>query len=308
MAADSGKNHSRNILSALLAGCVIGLFLFYRKDVLDAFEGIRISWVVLGLICFLINYLFRATRIHILTKRKIPVLPDAIYCSSLHGFATYMLPIRAGELSLPFILKSTAGIDIKEGVKILYKARLLDVIVLGFWLIVASLLPYSTLPMTYKGAMALFGGLMVSSPIVLRKIASRILVHFKRMSGIAEAVAEYSGFNTTEILLSMTIWIATATMLWCITAAMHLAMSVDELLFLVAIQLVMQLFPIQGFANSGNHESGWIAAMMLIGYPADVSLKFALASHAIVLVFVLFLGLMASVLRHAVDKTTAASP
>ena len=298
MAADSGKNYSRNIFSAILAVSVVGLFLFYRNEVFDAFEEICISWVVLGLICFLINYFFRAARIHVLTKRKISVLPDGIYCSSLHGFATYMLPIRAGELSLPFILKSTASIDIKEGAKILYKARLLDVLVLGFWLIVASILPDSKLPMTYKIAMSLLGVLMVSSPMVLKKISNRILVHFKSMSGIAVAVADYSAFNKAEILFSIAIWIASATMLWCITAAMQLAMSIDELLFLVAIQLVMQLFPIQGFANSGNHESGWIAAMVLIGYPADISLQLALASHAIVLVFVLFLGFMALVLRY----------
>ena len=182
--------------------------------------------------------------------------------------------------------------------KILYKARLLDVLVLGFWLIVAAILPFSKLPMTYKVSMAVLGFLMVSSPFVLSNISGRFLVHFNRISGFARAVAGYSTFNKTEIFLSVTIWMASATMLWSIAAAMHLSMSADELLFLVAIQLVMQLFPIQGFANSGNHESGWIAAMMMIGYPADISLQFALASHAIVLVFVLFLGLMALILRH----------
>jgi len=298
MPADSGNHYSRNIVSILLAASVIGLFLFYHKEVSDAFEKIRISWVVLGLTCFLINYFFRAARLHLLTKRTMAVLPDAVYCSSLHGFATYMLPMRAGELSLPFILKSTAGIDIKEGAKILYKARLLDVLVLGFWLIVAAILPFSKLPMSYKVSMAVLGFLMVSSPFVLGSISGRFLVHFKRISGLAKAVAGYSTFNKTEILLSASIWVASATMLWSIAAAMHLSMSVDELLFLVAIQLVMQLFPIQGFANSGNHESGWIAAMMMIGYPADISLQFALASHAIVLVFVLFLGFMALILRH----------
>jgi len=298
MPADSGNNYSRNIISILLAASVIGLFIFYRKEVSDAFEKIRISWVVLGLTCFLINYFFRAARLHLLTKRTMAVFPDAVYCSSLHGFATYMLPMRAGELSLPFILKTTAGIDIKEGAKILYKARLLDVLVLGFWLIVAAILPFSKLPMTYKVSMAVLGFLMVSSPFVLGNISGRFLVHFKRISGLARAVAQYTTFNKTEILLSVTIWVASATMLWSIAAAMHLSMSVDELLFLVAIQLVMQLFPIQGFANSGNHESGWIAAMMMIGYPADISLQFALASHAIVLVFVLFLGFMALILRH----------
>lgn len=298
MAADSGKNYSRNFISFLLAASVIGLFIFYRKEVSDAFKGISILWVVLGLTCFQINYLFRAARVHVLTKRRIAVFPEAIYCSSLHGFATYMLPMRAGELSLPLILKSTAGIELKEGAKILYRARLLDVLILGFWLIVAAILPFSQLPITYKVCMAVLGLLMVSSPMVLGKLSGRYLVNFKRISGMAKAVAESSAFDKTEIMLSVTIWIASAAMLWSIAAAMHLSLSLDELLFLVAIQLVMQLFPIQGFANSGNHESGWIAAMMMIGYPADISLQFALASHAIVLVFVLFLGFMALVLRY----------
>ena len=64
MPADSGNNYSRNIISILLAASVIGLFIFYRKEVSDAFEKIRISWVVLGLTCFLINYFFRAARLH----------------------------------------------------------------------------------------------------------------------------------------------------------------------------------------------------------------------------------------------------
>jgi len=298
MAADSGKNYSRNFISFLLAASVIGLFIFYRKEVSDAFKGISILWVVLGLTCFQINYLFRAARVHVLTKRRIAVFPEAIYCSSLHGFATYMLPMRAGELSLPLILKTTAGIELKEGAKILYRARLLDVLILGFWLIVAAILPFSQLPITYKVCMAVLGLLMVSSPMVLGKLSGRYLVNFKRISGMAKAVAESSAFDKTEIMLSVTIWIASAAMLWSIAAAMHLSLSLDELLFLVAIQLVMQLFPIQGFANSGNHESGWIGAMMIIGYPADISLQFALASHAIVLVFVLFLGFMALVLRY----------
>ena len=299
MAADSGNNHLKRIISAILAVCVIGLFLFYKNEVFHAFKGINIAWVVVGLICFLINYSFRATRIHVLTNNGIATFPDGLYCSSMHGFATYMLPVRTGELSLPLLLKATAGVEIKEGIKVLFKARLLDVLVLGFWLLAAAVLPGTTLPMTYKAAMAVLGLAMVFSPIVLGHLSGRVLVHFKWMNKIAKAVAENSTFKKKEILFSIAIWIASASMLWCITAAMHLSMSMDELLFLVAIQLVMQLFPIQGFANSGNHESGWIAAMMLTGYPSNIALQFALASHALILVYVLFIGLIALILRHS---------
>ena len=70
MAADLGKYHSRTFFSALLAISVLGLFLFYRDDVLNAFVGIRRAWVGLGLICFLTNYAFRAARIHVLTQKR----------------------------------------------------------------------------------------------------------------------------------------------------------------------------------------------------------------------------------------------
>ena len=80
---------------------------------------------------------------------------------------------------------------------------------------------------------------------------------------------------------------------------MQLPISPSDIAFLIAIQLLMQLMPIQGFANSGNHESSWAAALMLLGFPADLSLKFALTSHAIILIYVLILGLLALVFRFA---------
>jgi uncharacterized membrane protein YbhN (UPF0104 family) len=297
MAADSSRQRASFAFSLILGLSVVGLFLFYRQEVFDAFRGIRIPWILLGLACFLVNYVCRAARIHLLTQKQIAVFPDGVYCCSLHGFTTYMLPVRAGELSLPFILNTVAKIEIKDGVKILYKARMLDVVVLGFWLLMAAMLPDSSLPAVYRYAMGLMGLAMALFSIVLRNLSSRILVHFSWLRKLAMAVAEHSTFNKTELLLSVFVWVASAAMLWCITAALHLHLSVDELLFLVGIQLAMQLFPLQGFANSGNHEGGWVAAMMAIGYTAEVALKFALASHFIILVFVLLLGLLAILLR-----------
>ena len=297
MAVVSNKNYGQVFFSALLAASVIGLFLHFRESVLDAFVGVHLFWIVAGLICFLANYLARATRIHLLTQKKLSVFPGAIYCSTLHGFATYMLPVRAGELSLPFILKSRANIELTEGAKILYKARLLDVFILGIWLILAAILPGSSLQLIYRAAMAVLGCAMVSAPFVLGKCSTMILSPFPRFKGIARAVAESSGFDRNELLITFAIWFASAAMLWCITASMHLTLSVDQLFFLVAVQLALQLVPLQGFANSGNHEGGWMAAMIVIGYSAEVALKISLATHIVVLVFVLFLGLLALLFR-----------
>lgn len=306
MAVGSNKIKIGNIFSGIMAACVFGLFWVYRNDIADTFREIDVWWVGLGVVFFLLNYLFRATRIWVLTKEKIAVFPDAVYCSSAHGFATYMLPIRSGELSLPFILKSLGGLDLVDGLKILYKARLLDVLVLGLWLILASILPNSKLPPVYQLGMLIFGILMISLPALLVKISGP-LARLKKMRGLATAIADYSVFNITEIFLTLGIWFFSAVTLWCVTAALNIGMSADQLLFLVAIQLIVQISPIQGVANSGNHESGWVAAMVLLGYPANTGLTFALASHCIIIVYVFLLGIIALILRLTLLRTTRIS-
>ena len=124
-----------------------------------------------------------------------------------------------GVENFPFdLFKIDCGsIELKEGAKILYKARLLDVLVPRLLVDCGRHTPFfSKLPMTYKVSMAVFWPPMVSSPIILGSISGRVFVHFKRIRCMANAVAEYSTFNKFEILLSVTIWIASATMLWSI--------------------------------------------------------------------------------------------
>jgi hypothetical protein len=59
------------------------------------------------------------------------------------------------------------------------------------------------------------------------------------------------------------------------------------------MQLPLQLLPVQGLANSGNHEGGWVAALVLMGFNAQEALKFALASHGVLIGYVALLGLVA---------------
>jgi hypothetical protein len=58
------------------------------------------------------------------------------------------------------------------------------------------------------------------------------------------------------------------------------------------IMIPMTLLPLQGFANLGTHEIGWVAAFRLFGYSANASLNIAISSHIIMLLFVLTLGLL----------------
>ena len=128
---------SKYLFSGVLALAVFGLAFYYRFEVMTALYGIHVPWAIAGFICILSNYYFRALRLNVLTIRKLPVWPQGFYCTCVHGFANYMLPLRSGDLSLPFLLKSITKMDLKEGATVLYKARLLELFTLGIWLIAA---------------------------------------------------------------------------------------------------------------------------------------------------------------------------
>ena len=66
---------------------------------------------------------------------------------------------------------------------------------------------------------------------------------------------------------------------------------------MVSIQLPLQILPVQGIAQAGNHEGGWVAGLALLGIPPAEGLNFALTSHALILVNILALGPVALLAR-----------
>ena len=292
----------KHLISGLLLIVVIGIAAYHRHDVIAVLRGVQASWAIAGFVCLLVNYLLRAVRLHLLTKGQLNVWPKGIYCICMHGFATYMLPLRSGDLSLPFLLKSTTGIELQEGAAVLFKARLLEVFTLGLWFLVAAAFPSSKLSGGVLLAMAVCGIAMVLSPFVLKQLLGLSIIPFETVRKVANRLSKTGRMTLGEISLTCGIWLSIALGLWCITFAIQLPLPLMDLFLLIALQLAMQLIPVQGIGNSGNHEGGWVAALVLLGFPAEAALKFALTSHAIVLVYVLIIGLIALVLRQALIR------
>jgi hypothetical protein len=92
------------------------------------------------------------------------------------------------------------------------------------------------------------------------------------------------------VIQSIGIWFAIGGCLFCAARAVGLALGPGDAVFLISVQFPLQLIPIQGFANAGNHEGGWIAALALLGVPASSGLIIALASHSLVFLYVVSLG------------------
>ncbi len=167
------KTNINLIISLALAIAVIGIAIGQGRDLANALKQVRWSWAFAGLGCYGINYLLRALRIRVILKDGIRMWPDAVYTACLHGLATYLLPFRSGEFTLPVILNKSFDFKFSDGARVLLKARLLDLFALGLWILLAALLIDFPMPvMVYRGWVIL-GIVLTIFPLMLRWVVKQ---------------------------------------------------------------------------------------------------------------------------------------
>ena len=280
----------RLVSSFLLAICVIIVAIYYGSDLIDALHSVKLHWVGFGLLCYAVNYILRALRFRLLSSGKIKLWPEGLHAACLHGFATYMMPFRSGELTLPLVLRPLTGLSLTEGGRILIRARLLDLQTLGLWVMVAALIADISLSGSMRIVWMAMGAAMAIAPLLIKWLGTTGRQSKNLFFRWLGRFTTTTPFTFPEILISACIWTAVASCFFCAARSIGLPLSLMQVWLLIAIQLPMQLIPVQGIANAGNHEGGWVAGLMLLGVPVAAALEFALLSHAIVLLYVLALG------------------
>lgn len=277
-------------VSWLMGIAIIGLTIFYGPRLKAVLMKVDVIWVLAGLVCYSFNYGLRAWRWQLLTRGRVPWWPEGMHASCVHGFAAYMLPFRAGELTLPLVLRNVTGLKLTQGSRALIRARLLDVHTLGIWVIFIALGTDLALSHFIRFAWIGVGGIMVLAPVLIRCLASTgtrtRFALVRRLSGFVAL----EPLTVREWVASLMIWFAVAGVFFCAAQAIALAIDLRQVWLLITLQLPLQLVPVQGIANTGNHEGGWVAGLILLGFSADQAIEFALASHFVLLFYVLLLG------------------
>lgn len=192
--------------------------------------------------------------------------------------------------------------NIKDGISILYRARLLDLFSLGIWMMIASCFLSGSLPPSLRWKMGIASLVFVMIPLSIPWLSSTEKLKIGKLRRIVEAVNTASHIRKGDLINSLAIWIAIALSLWCVAASIRLNITFGQMILLIAMQLVMQFIPIQGLANAGNHEGSWLLALTLLGHSAESALEFALISHILILLYVLLLGMMAILIRQFINN------
>ncbi|MCP3940836.1 MAG: flippase-like domain-containing protein [Desulfobacteraceae bacterium] len=288
------KNFLR-ILSVFLSFMVV-VFIFYNwKDILAVYDTIEIHWVVLGFGCYVVNYIFRGVRLKLLTGSKLRFFSQAFHFSILHGFFSYLLPLRAGDISLPILLKATGKIDLKEGVGVLVKLRVMDFTMIGIFTIFGAYFGARMISSTVRGLWLLSGVVLTFFWFGFQKIGKFGNYLLKNKFKYEFDISGLLKTNLTEFFVTALIWISVYASQYCMVRSLGLDFKLSEVIFLSSIQLPLQMLPVQGVANSGNHEGGWVAALVLMGFGTKQALQFAIASHGVLVIYVALLGLLAMI-------------
>ena len=295
---DSHMPRARWIVSVVIGLAVVGVALFYRESLILTLRSVQPLWVMAGFGAYLLNYGFRAMRIKALSPVSIRFWPEGVHSAALHGFATYILPIRSGDLALPFILKSMIKLDLKDGIPLLFKARLLDVVTLGGWVFAAAVCWPNVFPDYLHKMLCGIALLMIFAPLLLKTCLKGVTFLGEGVRRRVTQLHRIGMLRPIEIVMSICIWSALGLCFYCIARAVGLSIEFGVIWLLIVVQLPLQLIPIQGLANAGNHEGGWVAALMLVGVSAETAIEFALASHVVLLVYVLLMGSIAMISGH----------
>jgi uncharacterized membrane protein YbhN (UPF0104 family) len=278
-------------VSILVATAVIIMALFYGSELIDALQHVHIGWAIAGLGCYGVNYYLRAMRFRIISKGRLPVWPEGFHAGCIHGFASYMLPFRSGDLTLPVILRNLMDFNLLDGGKILVRARLLDVMTLGIWILCAVSFQESFLTGAIGMVWVLSGALMLVVPPITHWLAAKGHSSSRPFLNKIAGIVDPRRFSLSEMAVSLFIWAAVAGVFFFVAHSIGLSISLVQVWLLISLQLPLQLIPVQGVANAGNHEGGWVAGLLVVGFSAQQAIEFALTSHIILISYVLVLGL-----------------
>lgn len=260
------------LLGTLLAA---GLFWWLWQQVdPSAWQSMRQSvptwaWLFAGFL-WAFSFHLRAQRIQQewRWKRRVP-WHEAMRVVLLHNAAVLLLPLRAGELGYPLLVRQVYAADWREALRSLMWLRLQDVVVLGG----LALLLWPGLPV--------FCRLLLIPALVLLFLPARtwrgMLTSRSRWVSALRPWLHRRG-NAAGWLLSLANWVIKISVVAGILLAMTssvLALKQQQALAAALGGELAALIPVQGPAGLGTYEVGvWFAS----GLPAGAAPLIGLAA------------------------------
>ena len=298
---------------------VVIVYIVTKLDwqvVIQTFTQLDFRWLAAAFGVYLINYVFRSLRFQTLLNLGSVPFRHLFGITNLYGMYLYLMPAKTGELSFPLLVKNRLNVPLPESTAILITARFFDFATVALFLPFVLVFFWDMLHPWVRIVVFLFiGGVfligvgfiwLVRQPARTQRLQQihtadfhplvfRLWNSFIMFIQSMQAIDQRKQY-VRNWLITIIIWFCVQTTFYFIVLSLGESLSFYQVIVVSIIMIPMTLLPIQGFANLGTHEIGWVAAFSLFGYPETNALKIAVSSHIILLLFVLLLGSLGLIL------------
>lgn len=298
-------------LGILISAVLLG-FILSRLDIAKAAERLRNAdpaWLLAAFGASLSVLAARALRFWCLTVHATFI--QTTRAVALQNFINRIMPLRLGELSLPYFLHKQAAEIPGEALSNLVLVRLVEI-----WVVCVTVL---------IGAFAYFGGDQMNPAwlIAALLIMSAVLWFYRPLlsfgSHLAQWIAQKCGFKedskamgflkqihrtATEgrfdgrqkaiiFLGSVAVVALQAVNFWAIMKACGVSPSLPQAMIGTSIAHVAGGLPVLSVGTIGPHETSWVLAFMWVGLNKDDAILTGVATQVVTLAFAALYALIA---------------
>lgn len=247
-------------------------------QVMIALESLSAPLLLLLFTGMIVTYLLRALRVYYefgdATRGRFGACLKLVLT---HNALVNVLPMRAGELSFPVLLKREFGVPMMRSGGSLLWLRAQDAIILAALSVVVW--PGLALVMRIAGV-----SLLILGGVLLPYVAQHLLKKFStgKLGTICAAVADSAHHARMGWLWTIANWVVKLTVLSQVFAQLLAADWQVGAAGAVGGELAA-ISPVQGVAGIGSYEAGAAAALKLSGIAWIDGLKAAFSLHLLVL-------------------------
>jgi len=287
----------------------------------QALGSIPIQTIIIGFLMYTFFVLMKTIRFRSILNLNLP-LGRFFRIIALHTFWTNILPMRTGDISYIYLLKSREKVSGTKSVASLMVVSVLDIL-LQLTLIVgiawyfkprlASKISYTAfLLIPFLGILALLS--IVSISLIFPKrcvsVTERISLTFQRLSPLllkrgiswigdksAQIVHELTDISFNVRLLGIFVYSVVILgvrfgMQCYLVKAMNLNLDILDILFALAFTAFCNMLPIQSVASFGTIELPWTWALISLGASKDAAIASGFSLHIIIIMYSVALGLL----------------